>query len=372
MRCASSAQRMVLFRPACFAVVHQLAPLRPRCEVFCVRRHVQVGLDWLEPESAPDDAPVLLCLHTLTGTAREFTPVAAEAARRGWRAVVLLRRGHLGKPLASPRVNLLGRAADTRAQVAAVSARFPRAPLLALGASAGTGALVRYLGEAGANSPITAALALCPGYDCGPGKAFERFHPLLDRFVLGLVKRFFLRRSNHGVLAQLKSLPGLRAARSLGEFQRRAFELEGYDSVAEMYEGTNPLAVAAQSRTLLLCLSARDDPVCSHENLVESEWLFEEAATSSVLCLTERGSHVAYYEGLLVPQERQWSDRVAWEFFDAALALRAEGALRAPAEMTTASCAPASSSRVAEGAGGGGGEKEAGAAEAPAGWAPSS
>ena len=77
-----------------------------------------VALDWyrLSPAAAPPpDAPVLLLLHTITGTSREFAPLAAAAAALGWRPVVCLRRGHLGAALTSPKANLLGCTDDLRA-----------------------------------------------------------------------------------------------------------------------------------------------------------------------------------------------------------------------------------------------------------------
>lgn len=162
-------------------------------------------------------------------------------------------------------MNLLGHAEDTRAQVRAVAARFPQAPLLALGASAGTGALVRYLGEEGPASPVAAAVAVCPGYDTGPGKAFDRFHPMLDTIILDSVKAFFLRPRNDGALAALPSgaVEALRASKSIGAFQRVAFELEGYGSLDAMYRGTNPMGVAHAIETPILCICAEDDPVCT-------------------------------------------------------------------------------------------------------------
>lgn len=249
----------------------------------------QVALDWLEPASAPASAPVLLLLHTMSGTSREFAPVAAEAVRRGWRAAVLLRRGHLGSPLTVPRIHLAGHTPDTKAMVAAAAARFPRAPLLALGSSAGSMALMRYLGEAGADSPIIASVCVGgPGYDNGPRKCAARFHPLLDKIIVEYIKRFFFRRQNRPALEQLASFAALRAARTLAEFQGLGYELEGYGSAEEMFEATNPIPMAGCSRTPLLCISARDDPMVPIVSVRECEWLFEGDETRSILCLAAR------------------------------------------------------------------------------------
>ena len=47
------------------------------------------------------------------------------------------------------------------------------------------------------------------------------------------------------------------------QFQEAAYALEGYASVKQMHEGTNPMAVARAIRTPLCVINAVDDPVCS-------------------------------------------------------------------------------------------------------------
>jgi predicted alpha/beta-fold hydrolase len=223
----------------------------------------QVGLDWLEAPSLPADAPVLLILHTITGTSRDFLSLAKDALSRGLRPMVCLRRGHTGAPLTAPRVNLLGCTADLRSQVAFVQARFPAAPILALGSSAGTGLLVRYLGEEGANAPVAAAVAVCPGYDTGPGKAFSRFSPSMDAHILKAIKRFFLRRHNEPLLRSIPGYADVAGAKSIAAYQEAAYALEGYSSVEELHENTNPMGVAHDIRVPICVINAADDPVCN-------------------------------------------------------------------------------------------------------------
>jgi hypothetical protein len=289
----------------------------------------QVGLDWLEAPSLPADAPVLLILHTIAGTSRDFLELARAALRRGVRPVVCLRRGHTGAPLTSPRVNLLGCTDDLRAQIVAVQARFPAAPLLALGSSAGTGLLVRYLGEEGIKAPVAAAVAVCPGYDTGPGKAFSRFSPLMDAHILKAIKRFFLRRHNEPLLRAVPGYAAVAGAKSIAAYQEAAYALEGYADVAELHEKTNPMGVAHDIRVPICVINAADDPVCSVQNVHDNAALFD-AAHDRMLVLTERGSHCTYYEGLWWPRG-SWCDRLALEYMGEVLALRKEEAAAAAA-----------------------------------------
>ena len=85
----------------------------------------EIAVDWHtrrdgDVDALPTDAPVVAVMHTLTGTARDFASFTRCATERGFRVAVLLRRGHLGRPLKTPRFNLLGNAEDLDLHVAAV------------------------------------------------------------------------------------------------------------------------------------------------------------------------------------------------------------------------------------------------------------
>ena len=298
-----------------------------------------VALDWLDENEAPlpASAPLLLILHTITGTSRDFLVLARAARARGFRPVVCVRRGHLGEALTAPRVNLLGCTADLRQQLAAAQAAYPDAPVTMIGASAGTGLLVRYLGEEGsaARGRIAGAVAVCPGYDTSEGGAFSRFAPALDAHLLAVCKKFFLRSRNDAVLANVPGIAELRAARGIAEYQRRAYQLEGYASVDEMHKHTNPMGVAAAIRAPLLVINAADDPVCHVSNVHDNAALFDEPH-DRMLLLTDRGSHCTFLEGVLWPRQVSWADRVALDYLQTVLALRAEEQAAAPAEAEPA------------------------------------
>jgi predicted alpha/beta-fold hydrolase len=65
---------------------------------------------------------------------------------------------------------------DLKEQLTHIQHIFPESDLYAVGSSAGTGLLVRYLGEQGLDTPFKAAFAMCPGYNTEIGfKMFIRF-----------------------------------------------------------------------------------------------------------------------------------------------------------------------------------------------------
>jgi predicted alpha/beta-fold hydrolase len=279
------------------------------------------ALDWLEDASLSPEAPVLMVLPTITGTSKEYAQLAAAARNRGWRTAVAVRRGHLGTPLTSPRVNLLGCTSDLRVQLEAAASRFPGAPLLCIGLSAGTGLLVRYLGEEGAASRFTAAAALCPGYNTAPpNNAFARMGSLVQSHLLASLRRFFLVRNE----AALRHLPGweaMNSATSLADYQKAAHALEGYADAESMYEATNPMEHAANIVTPLLVVNAMDDPVCLWQNVKDHEHIFD-TPRDRLLVATARGSHCCHLEGVFWPAPLGWADRLALEYLEAALLLR--------------------------------------------------
>ena len=143
-------------------------PLRyERRDLLTMRDGGTTALDWLGLDAAPN-APTLVLLHTVTGDAQSMRGIAADLRKAtGWRVVLCTRRGHGGLPLTAPRVNTMGCTDDLREQLQKISEELPESPLVAVGTSAGSGLLVRYLGEEGSRSLIRAGVAYCPGYDIG-------------------------------------------------------------------------------------------------------------------------------------------------------------------------------------------------------------
>src|SRR5262249_49986324 len=151
-----------------------------------------VSLDWLGLADPPT-TPTLVVLPTICGDGHSMRRTVADLrARLGWRVVVCNRRGHGTLPLTTPRFSTLGATGDVRAQLAPIRVAVPDAPLYGLGVSAGSGLLVRYLGEEGTHTPLAAGIAYCPGYDTT--RAFHRVSRLYDRYLLRAVRRHFVER----------------------------------------------------------------------------------------------------------------------------------------------------------------------------------
>jgi predicted alpha/beta-fold hydrolase len=87
-----------------------------------------IALDWINrpvaaaagvPPPPLPPPPVLLILPGVTASSNDMAAasLAAAAGARGWRAAVLMRRGHGGLPLKTLRFNVFGDTSDTDAAV---------------------------------------------------------------------------------------------------------------------------------------------------------------------------------------------------------------------------------------------------------------
>ena len=262
-----------------------------------------IALDWLGMDRGPT-RPTLVLLPSITGDAHGSRVIVRDLQRAtGWRVVVCTRRGHGDLALTAPRVNTMGCTDDLRAQLARIRERMPASPLYAVGVSAGSGLLVRYLGEEGAASLIRAGVAYCPGYDLAV--AWRRVQPLYSRLMARRLQRHFLQR--HGRhLAHLGSYGDCLAARDLDGFHRHLHDLAGCVDHEAYLARSNPVTVMRNLRVPVMVLNADDDPVCVAENVREHVDLVR-SIPDVLLVRTAHGSHCAFLEGM---RPRSWSNRL--------------------------------------------------------------
>ena len=199
-----------------------------------------VSLDWADDEvtrKLPVDAPVMGILHTVCGKSSDQAGFMRLAAGRGWRAVVMNRRGHSGMALLTPNFSLIGNTQDSLAMVNEIKRSYPAAYIGLAGISAGSGQIVSFIGDQGAAlGPNVAAASLCPSYDISKSFHYlqQRF-PLVDRVVTHTCKQFFLapQRNQH----TLDQMPQAK------EKIMQASTLNGFFEAAVPYaDGASPAA----------------------------------------------------------------------------------------------------------------------------------
>jgi predicted alpha/beta-fold hydrolase len=275
----------------------------------------------------PPTAPVVAFLHTINGNAEQSKHLCCWAASRGWRSVVLVRRGHAG-PLSTPRFNILGSIDDTTTQLAAVRERWPEASFVGLvGLSAGSGLLVNYLGHHAAHAAVDAAVGASPAYDISEAfKGLTAESPLAERYMVNALKATFLE-PNEALLraAYPAAFDACLAADTLTQFiaAHAPFALSDEGAGEEAYyEACNPMKRYSGVAVPLLFINSDDDMVCSKRHIRED---LVKSTPGVALVRTKRGSHVAFNEGLLGMSS--FLGRVAFDFLDSARVVADEDAV---------------------------------------------
>ncbi|OUY05602.1 alpha/beta fold hydrolase [Acinetobacter populi] len=256
----------------------------------------------------PQDCPTIIMLHTVTADTQTMAEMVEDIYRQtGWRIALCLRRGHTTTPQPFTTINIMGSVPDFQIQLDYIQSKFPKSPLYAVGSSAGTAVLARYLGEVGKNTPLRAAFAYCPGYDLNV--AFDRVHQFYDWYMANLVKKRFIQPYQQQ-LQQYRSLQPVIKSKRLRDIQKVLFEFSGFDSYDAYLRACNPIDVFANIAIPTMILNAEDDPICHIDNAWQYRDVIENNA-STILVTTRHGSHCGHYQGL---RPRSWAHQLIADY----------------------------------------------------------
>ena len=267
------------------------------------------GVAWFGLD-LPSSVPTIVIMHTITGTPESMRELVQDLNQyTGWRIALCLRRGHADLPMPVPKMNLFGSTDDLREQLAFIQQKYPDTELYGLGSSAGTGLLVRYLGEEGANTPFKAAFALCPGYNTELG--FENVHPFYSKIMTKKLFQKFIQPYAE-TWQNTASLERVLQSKTLLDFEQTYFEMAGFKDYSSYNQSTNPIYVFEKVDIPLLVLNAEDDPVCHIHNFEPYKAIVQRMHSVAVVT-TKKGSHCGFYEGLT--ETHSWASRLAADFF---------------------------------------------------------
>jgi uncharacterized protein len=243
----------------------------------------------------PPDTPTIILLHTITGSPQSMSELVHDLYKyTGWRIALCLRRGHADLPMPVPKINLFGSTQDLIEQLDYIQHKFPTSPLYGVGSSAGTGLLVRYLGEVGKKTPLKAAFALCPGYNTETG--FAHVHPFYSKVMARkLLKRFIY--PYREIWENLVSWEQILSVQNLSDFEKLYFKLAGYEDYETYSKATNPIYVFENVKIPLMILNAEDDPICHINNLTPYKDTICKM-DNIIVITTKKGGHCGFYEGM--------------------------------------------------------------------------
>jgi predicted alpha/beta-fold hydrolase len=246
------------------------------------------------------DAPLVLLLHGLEGSARRGYAINTyrELAVRGVRALGLNFRSCSGEPNRAPRFYHSGDTADIEFVLRLLADRYPDVPRGAVGFSLGGNALLKLLGELGANARtlVTAAAAVSVPYDLGAGADW------LDRTRIG---RFYTSVFVKSLVAKADAkadalrdrcdLDRVRRARTFREFDDAATApIHGFAGAADYYARSSSSGYLRDIRVPTLLLHAADDPFLPAASF---PWAQVRDNPHLHATVTKRGGHVGFIEG---------------------------------------------------------------------------
>ena len=301
--------------------------LRPRLDIPLRRERIDtpdgdfVDLDFADA-GLPKDAPLVLLLHGLEGSARRGYALNTyrELAARGIRAVGLNFRGCSGEPNRLARYYHSGDTEDVRHVVRLLMDRFPDVPRAAIGFSLGGNVLLKYLGEEGdaACAAFRAAAAISVPYDLEAGARF-----LTRSFMGRFYTNHFLRSLRARVRQKLPLLEGVvdwarvQAARTFHEFDDAATApIHGFRNASDYYRRSScgPLLDRIRVRTLLV--HAEDDPITPPSTIPRDAVARN---PNLIPAFTRQGGHVGFISGGTPWAPVFWAERLAAEFLAAHL-----------------------------------------------------
>ena len=284
--------------------------LRPRPRVRLARERLELpDGDFLDLDWAPDrSGPLVLVLHGLEGSSKSgyAAGILRRLAQTGYQGVLMHARGCSGEPNRLHRAYHAGETGDMSHVVRELTARFPGRPIAAIGYSLGSNALLKWLGETGADNPLDAAVAVSVPFVLG--HAHERLQGGVSRLyqwhLMGKMKRGIRRK---------RDLPGypvdvaaVQRLRSFREFDDRVTApLHGFDGVDDYYGRSSSRQYLGDVQRPTLILHARDDPfMFTHTVPIEPE-----LSPHIRLELSDRGGHVGFVEGKIPGLARYWLER---------------------------------------------------------------
>ena len=237
-------------------------------------------------------------LHGLEGYIGR--PYAAGAMSRlfdrGVWGVGLNFRGCSGEPNRRARFYHAGDTGDLAFVAEHLRRRHPGRPIGAIGFSLGGNVILKYLGEKGADSPITAAATICVPFDLAAS---------CDRISRGLMGGLyttrFLRSLRRKVEAKQPMLDGIvdtgRAlhARTMREFDDAlTAPLHGFADAADYYARSDARPFLSHIRVPVLLIQSRDDPIASPGAIPDEQVA---ANPDLVAAFAPGGGHVGFVEG---------------------------------------------------------------------------
>jgi len=283
-----------------------------------------VALDWYhhaEKLEREPTTPIILALHGIAGHGQVnyMQSLCQESESHNIRVVCMNARGAGGSTLTSPCGFHAGKSDDVRAVIHHIRENYPHAPLFAIGFSLGANILGKYLGEAGDQTPLSAAVLLSNPFDLAASSSYLNetwFGRCIDARMATNLKEWM--EPHRNALEQVVDLAAMESVKTIRQFDEQYIlpVFPEFPTVETYYERSSSLRTFSQIKLPLLILHAKDDIVCPISSVPTPENL--PAGTvyppNVVTCITDVGSHVCWLDSLNVLRRHSWAETVTLRF----------------------------------------------------------
>jgi uncharacterized protein len=255
------------------------------------------AVDWVvDSDGYPDDAPLLVILHGLESSSDSSYArmLMQAAARRHWRCCVLNFRDCADYRNRLPRRYHAGETSDLQHFLKTQSRARSGMAIVAAGYSLGGNVLLKYLGEAGAQSHLRAAVAVCVPLDlhlCSEALNIG-FSKIYQRYLLSYMKKSVQRKFNRDTAAF--DWDKAMHAHTFAEFDDAVTApLHGFANMRDYYDRCSSGQFLKDIATPTLIINALDDPFMSPGVIPHRDRLSPQVTIE----VSETGGHVGFVSG---------------------------------------------------------------------------
>jgi uncharacterized protein len=264
------------------------------------------------PAAPRAGAPLAILIHGLTGAEDSlylFT-MARLLLDRGRRVLRLnLRGAGPSRPVCGQHY-YAGRSQDLRALLSVLPDELTRDGLVAVGYSLGGAMLLKYLGEEGAATPLSAAATVSAPIDLAVTcrHMMRPRNRLYHRYILDLMKA---EATGAGAVVSAAERAAIMGARSVWDYDDAFIAPRyGFASAEDYYERCRPTRFMAGIRVPTLLVAALDDPWIPGALYRDYDWA---SNTMLVPRLPGSGGHVGFHGA---GSRQPWSDLAVARFFE--------------------------------------------------------
>ena len=298
-------------------------------------------MDWAIPGPANPNAswkdvvdftrPIMLVLPGLSGGSHDqyVRKLVNDMLQLNWQCVVQNARGCARTPIKSPEFFCMAKTEDVRKAIQTIELYFnlknSSQKFVACGFSMGSNLLVKYLGEEEEKTPLHGAISIGNPYDLVRCTRHFRetwwYRYTYDRALTSNLKRLVFHKNEGGkILARNPriNLKALRNVQTLNDFDEQLTVIVyNYANVGAYHEAGSSVRVMDRVKIPLLCVSAKDDPICISEGI---PYEMVKRNPNVILVTTNTGGHLGFFEStrdtLRNPRKPRtcWSTKVAREF----------------------------------------------------------